>query len=322
MLSDKKMRTVLTFICFILSVHCYPQAKKYTPKVMHAIETYAFLKGQSSALKAIAIQFPTLKNDVIAIEKTSDIVFGRAERNIEHFLQEDLGAAEFKVVIKYVDSLLNKQLKNPIQKKEYADEFLKTIRNRLLLNTDTALTKGIISYAYHDAPHEEIIDGYTKIFTTKSHLKSPESALKLPIPKSWRAEEAEMTATIQQFTSNDGNGNEKILIVIYDLPVEQDDFVLSEITIPEMISPETKIIRTETIKIDGKPGLMIEAEEILNSATGNLKVRMLQFMFSHKQKLYCLQGSVGPAELNKNLEHKLKKCEPLFRLIAFNTEIE
>jgi len=82
------MRTALIFIHFIFSVHCYSQAKNYTHKVMQAIETYAFLRGQSTALQAIAVQFPMLKNDVLVIEKASDIVFGRAERNIERFCKK------------------------------------------------------------------------------------------------------------------------------------------------------------------------------------------------------------------------------------------
>lgn len=47
-----------------------------------------------------------------------------------------------------------------------------------------------------------------------------------------------------------------------------------------------------------------------------MKIRMMQFMFTQKQKLYCLQGSIGPVHAEKNLDFQIKKYEPLFRLIA------
>ena len=72
-------------------------------------------------------------------------------------MQKELREAEFNSVIKTVDSLLNEQLKHPIERKEYACEFLEKVRKGLLLNTETSLTKSIISYAYSDAPHHEII---------------------------------------------------------------------------------------------------------------------------------------------------------------------
>lgn len=66
--------------------------------------------------------------------------------------------------------------------------------------------------------------------------------------------------------------------------------------------------------------MMVEVEETLNQ--DKVKIRMLQFMFTQKQKLYCLQGSIGPADISKNLEPQIKKYEPLFRLIADRTEID
>lgn len=316
------MRTLLLFVYFAFAVHCYPQAQKFTPKVKLAIETYAFLKGQSSALQMIALQFPTLKHDVAATEKSSEVMFGRAERNIENFLQDELGDSEFRNVKDRIKALLYEQFKNPIQKKKHARDFLEKVRYRLRFTADTSITKSIISFAYHDAPHQEITDGYIRTYSTKSHPKAAKSALKLSIPKSWRAEEAEMSATVQQFTSYDGNGTEKILIVIYDLPAEDPELVLNEMSVAEMIPPETNIIRTETMIIDGKTGIMVEAEETLNLSNNKMKIRMLQFMFAQKQKLYCLQGSIGPAAASKNLGPDLKKYEPLFRLVATGAQLD
>ncbi|MNL39268.1 hypothetical protein D3C87_1615360 [compost metagenome] len=131
-----------------------------------------------------------------------------------------------------------------------------------------------------------------------------------------------MPETIQQFTSHCGKGDEKILIVVYDLPAEESHIILDKKSISEMIPPESNLIRTDTVTIDGRPGMMIEVEETLNSTDNKMKIRMLQFMFTQKRKLFCLQGSIGPVEANKNLEFQIKKYEPLFRLIAASTQID
>ena len=316
------MRKLALFIFCVIPFLFYSQVQEYTPKVRLAMETYAFLKGQSAALEMVSRQFPALKPDVKEAEKKLVVLFKPAEQNIEHFLKDELGDSDFNILGKRIDSLLNKQLKIPIEKEKYARDFIAKVRERSRIISDTLLLKGIMSFAYHNAPHKEVTDGHVKIFTTKDHPKAEKTALKIPIPKSWVAEEAEMPETIKQFTSYCGYGSEKMLIVVYDLPAEQYNFILNEKSISEILSPQTNLIRSELVTIDGRQGMMIEVEETLDHTYGKMKIRMLQFMFVENQKLYCLQGSIGPVEVDENLELQIKKYEPLFRIIAFNTQID
>ncbi|UUF13026.1 MULTISPECIES: hypothetical protein [Flavobacterium] len=317
------MRTILIFFCFLNVCLCYPQQQQhYSPKVQLAIETYAFLKAQSAALKKVAMQFPCFTKEVRSLEKNAQAVFGRAEKNIEHFLQEELNDSQFTSLEKHIDSLVKEQLKNPIQKKKYADEFLENIKDKIEFSKDAAVHKGIISFAYHDAPHQEVTDGHSVKFTIEGHPKAEETVLTLPIPKSWTAQEAEMPATVQEFTSCDGKGNEKILILIHELPQEYQNFVLTEKSVLEMIPTQSRLIRTEPITIDNRTGIMVEIEEILDLPTNKMKVRMLQYMLAHEQKLFCLQGSIGPVSMHQNLDLEMRKYEPLFSLVAKGTQID
>lgn len=317
------MKTMLLFIYCLSAVHCCSQTRYPSEKVQLAIETYAYLKGQNAALKKVAGQFPSFTKQVSELQKNAHPVFGRAERNIEDFLQQELNDSQFNAVEKHVDSLINEQLKNPIEKKEYAGSFLEQVKDKIAFSSNAAVPKGIISFAYHDAPHEEVTDGHIINFSTEDHPKAEDAVLRLPIPKSWRAaDEAEMPGTVQEFTSFDGKGNEKILIVIYELSEEDQNMILTEHSVSEMIPPQSRLIRTENIKIDGMPGMMVEIEETLELALKKMKVRMLQFMCTDKQKLYCLQGSIGPVALNHNLDIHIQKYEPLFRLVAEGMEIE
>ncbi|MBW1654593.1 hypothetical protein [Flavobacterium quisquiliarum] len=315
------MKTFLFFINCLLVIHCQAQQQNYSPKVMLAIETYAFLKGQSSALQKVALQFPSLKDEVASVQKSAQKIHGRAQRNIEQFLKEELKDNQFKILQNNIDSLVTQQLKHPIEQEKQAKDFIKKVKDKIRFSYDPISEKGIMSFAYLDAPHQEFADGHTMHFSTKNHPKAEESVLKITIPKSWNAEEAQMPETIQQFTSHDGTGDERILIVMYELDEEDQNLLLNEKTVSEMIAPGSKIIRTEKVKIDGMPALMVEIEETIHFDADKKKIRMLQFMFMHKQKLYCLQGSVGPAPLHHNLDHRLRKYEPLFRLVAAGTDV-
>lgn len=305
-------------ICCLFSLKGFSQTSGNTPKINMAVETYSYLKGQNAALQRISMQFPSLKDNVEALQKNSVMLFSRAEKNIEHILEKELEKSEYNRLKNQIRSFLSK-FKDPIQKKKHAEDFLDKVKERSLVKDDSQISKALLSFAYHDKPHQEITDGHLKTFTTKGHPKAVKSTVTIPIPKSWKAEDAEMPETIQQFTSFNGNGSEKILIVIYE---PDHGFVLNESVVPQMLDPQTDLIRTETITIDGKQGIMAECEQILDPPKNKIKIRMLQFMVAAEKKLYCFQGSIGPAASSENLEIQLKKFEPLFRLIVSKAQIE
>jgi hypothetical protein len=312
---------LILFLYVAVQAPVYSQMQEYSPKVAFAIETYVFLKGQSTALKAVSKQYPALRDAAAATEKKAESSFGRAAKNIERFLQDELEHSDYNLLQSKIDSLLNEQLKNPIEKEKHARDFLRYAEKRLHFIPDTLLYKGIMSFKYHDAPHQEIKDGHLDIFTSYDHPKSRQTMVKVPVPKSWIAEEAEIPETIQQFTSCNGKGIEKIILMIMDLPAENKNFILNEKSIKSILPPQTTLLRTEAIMIDNRPGMMIEVEENLNTHSDSMKIRMLQFMCIHEEKLYCLQGSIGPVKADRNLAFHIKKYEPLFRLVAARTEI-
>lgn len=306
-------------LLFAFSSICFGQVPKYSSKTGMAVETYAFLKGRTAVLERIAVEYPSLKSEIKAATKHTQKLYARAARNIEHFLAGELTQGDFQTLQNSFNAEINQQLDRPIEKEQYARDFLKRISDRSSSAKDSLLSKGIISFAYHDAPQQELADGHLKIFSTKNHPKSSDAALQLPIPSSWLPQEAEMPQTIQQFTSFYGKGMEKIVLMVFDFSPGKE-FILDENTVREMIPSYSELIRTEVLQIDGRTAVMLELEEPL--ADGYSKIRMMQFMFIQNQKLYCLQGSIGPVENTRDLDLHLKKYEPLFRLVASRTEIE
>lgn len=316
------MKPVFLIIYFTASALCYSQSPEYSPKVELAIETYAFLKGQKAALQKVAAQYPSFAEEVRSIEEKAEGTYGRAEKNIEEYLKEELKERQYTNLEKNIELMANEQLSKPIEKMEHAAAFLQTVKEKINFNQAENIPAGIISFAYHDTPHQEVVDGHIENYSTKGHPKADESIVTFPIPKSWIAEEGEMPATVQQFTSFEGKGNEKIMMVIHKLAKEDRNLLLNEKSVSEMIPPTVRLIRIEKATIDDMPGIMVEVEETLDTSVNKMKVRMMQFMVTYQEKLYCLQGSIGPVALEENLDHQFRKFEPLFRLVAEGTEIE
>jgi len=308
-------------LILIFPCACFSQNEKYNAKVAFAIETYAYLRGQNAALEKVAHEFPHLMPKVYEAEKDLKSVYGRTEKNLKQFLKEELEIAQMDSLHVIMDSLLNQQLSHPIEKEQYAQDFLLKLKDRSK-HTQERLPKGILCFKYYDAPHQEITDGHVHVFNTENHPKAEHTSIKVPVPTSWLAEEAQMPETIQQFTSCYGNGTEKILIVAYDLPEELHGFKLNDKSVRSILSPSAKVIRSEALTIDNVPAFMIEVEESIENENNHMKIRMIQFMIVDKNKLYCLQGSIGPVEKNEDLGFEIKKYEPLFRLIASRTELE
>lgn len=312
---------IILFLNLTIYFSSYSQKQAYYPQTTLAIETYVFLKAQSAALEVISEQYPALRPAVATLKKRSESFFGRATVNIEQFLQSELQTSQYKLIQNEVDFLIKQQLSVPIEKEEYAQDYLRLAYERSFVMTNTSLYKEIMAFKYHDIPHQEITDGHLDVFTNTSSSKAGKSDFKIPVPKSWLAEETEIPETIQQFTSFNGRGLERIILMIIDLPEENKNLILNQKSITEMMPPQATLIRSETILIDDRSGMMVEVEENIQTSTAAMKVRMLQFMCIYDGKLYSLQGSIGPVHAERNLALHLKKYEPLFRLIVSKTEI-
>lgn len=311
----------LIILLYYIPTFCLAQ-EGFNPKISYALETYAFLKGQDAALEKVAGQFPELSADVRAAEKKLDKAFGQAEYNINQYLKKELEYSQLQKFHKQIDSLLDIELQYPVEKESHAKEFLKQVVQRPENIYGSAVSKGILSFKYHNEPHQEILDGHVNIFETKDHPKADNVSISVPIPASWLAEETAMPQTIQQFTSCNGNGTEKIFVVLHDLPDDYGRLELNTNTITNFLSPQSNLIRTEPVSIDGVQAYMAEVEELIEFGGRTMKIRMLQFLVVKNQKLYCIQGSTLPSLTAANLEPMIRKNEKLFRLIADRTDLD
>lgn len=315
------MLRTLIILLICIPTFCIAQ-QALPPKVSYALETYAFLKGQDAALDKVAAEFPELSADVRAAEKKLDKAFGLAAYNITQYLKKELEYSQLQKFHNQIDSLLDMQLQYPVEKKSHAKEFLKHVVQRPKNIYGSSVSKGILSFKYHNEPHQEILDGHVNVFETKDHPKAPNVSISIPIPASWLAEETAMPQTIQQFTSCNGNGTEKIYVLLYNLPDDYGPVELNKNTVTNFLSPQSTLIRTETVSIDGAPAYMTEVEELIEFGGRTMKIRMLQFLVVKNQKLYCIQGSTLPSLTAENLEPMIRKNEKLFRLIAAQTDLD
>jgi hypothetical protein len=317
-----KLKTMNKLIMLIAMTCCFAMklyAQSDASKMQHAVNAYAFLYGQEQSLLKIAVQFPAL-NDEIQKMSSGAFLFNRAKTNIESYLKGGLPEGEFNRLQKEIATSAQKAFEKPIESEAYARNYLGEVRQRLDGGMDIPMCRTILSFAYEDFPENEMTDGYTIMYNIDEHQKAKKANLKIVIPRSWAASEAEQAETVQQFTSCGGHGSEKILIMIHELP-EVDDDMFSEAAIREMMPPDTQLFRTECMTIAGTRAAVTETEEIFKGKQYELKVRMLHFMFAKGGKLFCIQGSVGPSPKNVDLNAHLQKYMPLFRKVAMSIDV-
>jgi hypothetical protein len=310
-----KLIALFTLTCG-LGAALYPQSK--SPKMQHAIDAYAFLCGQEQSLVKIAAEFPKLDSDIEKIT-SSAIMFNRAKANIELYLKANLTTDEFQRLETEIMISVETAFKKPIEREAYAQNYLEEVKQRIKGAMEIPMCRTILSFAYEEFPEKEMTDGYIITYNTAGHQKSKNADLKIEIPKSWETSDAEQAETVHEFTSCAGYGSEKILIMIHEVPETNED-MFSDADIREMVPAGTKLFRIEHMTIAGTKGAMAETEETFQGKQGQLKVRMLHFMFAKRGKLYCIQGSVGPVPEQVDLMPRLQKYEPLFRRVIASVQ--
>jgi hypothetical protein len=288
-------------------------------------KAYGFLLGQDYSLKRAQKEFPNLKNDLLIAEMTFNLTFSKAREGIEIYLKEYLGSIEeFQRVEKELNKELDRLQGEQIYTTEIVLEFIEEVQSRAKGNIPSPILETLLSFQYRNNPEKEFQSGFTTIFNTKGHPKAKNTDWQIKVPKSWLAEEANRPNIIQHFQSEYGSGNQGMLLMVKQIPIqdrvgyskkEMNDFFSGE-QAQEMIPEESKFISYSKIVIDGLPAGMLEFESIYEGVDTKVKMRMVEFIFIDKDKMYFFQASVSSADLAEDLSITMRKFLPLYKLVA------
>jgi len=323
----QKMRKCFTIIilCSLATISVLGQSTELIkPKYNRVSEAYGYITGQEYSLNLIKKAFPKYEKEISKAEMAFNLTFGKAKEGMKKYMIEYLGSTDFK----NFDNLMKDELKSSLGGQTFTEEmainFVNEVDSRAKGNIASTVLETLLFFQFADRPQDEIISGFTTKFRTKGHPKSKNTDWQIRVPKSWKAEEAERPNIIQKFTSDYGDGNQSIMLLIKEFPLPNDYKITKEelnnfFTEKEMRNsvPDGGVFISFTrITLDNNIAGMLEFEQTLERLDVRMKFRQLQFMVLRGNKMYMLQCLVDSEKVDTDLSIEMKKYLPLYKLIA------
>jgi hypothetical protein len=314
---------ILAILSLTLNAKSQNVAIKTNTQLSQVSKTYGFLLGQEYSLRRITTDFPDLSQQVSLATSEFNLSFGRARKEIPISLRSAIAPNydnyERKLMTQ-LDSIARAQKID----RNVAINFINEVNDRAKGNIPSPMLEMLLTYEFQQAPEQEIIRDYTYPFKTLNHTKAKGTDWLLKLPKSWNKREASRPNIIQEFRSCNGNGMESLAIMVKDLQVSKNyawsskelATVFSEKTFREMVPLEAKYISSKRIIIDNNQAGMLETEQVVPRLDLEFKVRSIQFFVYKGNKMYMLMCSVSSADQNEELQSRMTKFLPLFKLVA------
>jgi hypothetical protein len=321
----KKIITIPFFLCFYLLSLSQTSDDAKSEKFVSVSEAYGYLKSQELGVSRVKKDFPKFEVSITKADLTFNLVFGKAKANIEKYLIEYFGYADFKTKF---ESNETAKLEELVKKQIYSDEkargFISEINNRAKGNIESPYLETILSFQFLNNPEGEFLSGFTKKYNTNENVKALNTNWIIKVPRSWKAENSDQPNIIQVFASDFGDGNQSISLMLKDMHTtkgykstkEELDYIFSENTFKKVIPARSKFISFKNITINNSRAGMIEYEYTSESIDVKIKIRTVQFIFINNNKLFTIQGNVGLANPNEDLTFEMKKYFSLFKLVV------
>jgi hypothetical protein len=319
----KYITQILIFL-FIHLIHVESFAQLKESELNDVFQTYGFVKGQEYSLNKIKEKYPQFAVDVIKSKAKFDSSFKQSVNNLETELKQLIGEeyfADYKIsMYKELEKLISQQ---KLSEKDIL-LFLDEVSKRADGNMQNPILHYLLHYKFKESPHQEFLQDYNQEFFTKGHSKSKGTDIKLKVPISWKAKEADRPNIIQKFVSRNGNGTSTIMLIVKDIPLKpgekfteteiEEFFIESEMK--EMIPDGSKYISFKKENYDQHKGGALEFYHEQTNMGLLIGMRTIQNLFIYEDKMYFLQCSVGGKADRSILDSEMEKYRLLFNLVA------
>jgi hypothetical protein len=289
-------------------------------------QTYGYYSGQKLSIEWIQREFPALSARASQAQMAFELVFKASYSNIENELRKLLGQQWPAFKRQMLQGLENNLVSAPISITQ-ADTFIRTVRLRAKGQIETPVLETLLTYnpQFQKKPAKEFLRGFKSTFRTKGHSKAKGVNFQIEYPRSWSSKEGKRPNVIKVFTSQNGRGQETILLMVKDIPLpsgykitEQElDSLFSPQGLKEMIPKGASFISAQPIVLDGKKGGMMVFDQTLQRLDVILALRGRFFITIHANKMIFIQCMVISKIGNQaGLNQQFRRLEPLFRLVA------
>jgi hypothetical protein len=326
------MRTILviSYIFITLLTHNLiaqnnSNLKLKQPKYKRVSEAYSYLMAQEATLKRIENEYPQLGIQVRVAQISFNQTFGISKKGIENYLTNTLGGDNYLDYLKTIQSQIETTLLQQQLTLENATLIIEEVKNRAKGDiSNSTVLETLLSFQYENRPQDEYLQGFTHTFSTENHPKGRNSNCSIRVPISWRASEANRPHIVQKFISDYGDGPQSIMLLIYDMPLEDGislsnnelNKTFSDAGIVSLLPENATLISFSKINLDGLKGGMIEYEMITNSLDKEVKIRMIQYYTIYENIKYSVECSLLSGNPDADLTIEMQKYKSLYKLVA------
>jgi len=312
------------FLLFFLNTNGQPSNDLSKPKFIYASEALGYLEAQQQSLSRIKREFPQLIQQCQIAEMRFNSVFGTASSRIESYLSNYFGKKKYEEIRIKMTNEVTIAIKNQILNEKIVLEYISEIENRAKGNIKSPILETLLSFQFSEKPELEFLSGFTKVYKTSNHPKAKNTDWQIRVPMSWKAIEGNRPNIIQKFVSDNGSGLQMMLLLVKDIPVPNGSIIsqeeinnfFSEQEIKSIVPEDGNFISYKKMNFDGFNGGMLEFEQEGKQLDMTNKVRMIQYMFIYKGKLYSLQTMVLSSDSKTDLSDSMQKYFTLFQLVA------
>lgn len=302
---------------FTLSLNAIVLTKE---AIIDISKAYGYYLGQTYSLDEISKKYPTLSDQAKLSKLKFDLSFSSSIKNIDKIM----GKSKVWTLIKI--GMINKlyesvDLSNLT--KEEAISFISLVEQRAKGKIESPIieTLLILNPNYTNNPSEELNDGYKKRYTSDGSGKAKDIAFSIGVPMSWRSKEASRPNIVRKFISQNGRGDEIIMVMIKDFQNAKQIFS-SDINKKYMkkTTPKGSILKDYgSLTIEAQSGYWQRYTMTMQRVRKTMTMEAIAYTIFYDNKIMQILCSVNDSTntLTENeLNKKFKKFEPIFDLVA------
>lgn len=287
---------------------------------------YGFCKGQSFSLNRIQREFPELRNSANIAQLEWGAVFAKSCETVEDRLSSLLGDKW----IAHRDKLQNAGIENLAKTQISRDDaiaFLEIVKKRAKGEIPSPMLETLLIFnpEFIANPVAEMSQGFKRTFRTENHSKAKGVDFQIEYPMSWTAKEGIRPNIIQNIKSDNGFGNNSIMLMIKDIPLlkgrkmtsREKALMFAPSNVKNLVPDGAIFISAKPIVLDAQKGAMLVYDLTGERVDVKMRVRNVELVTTYGDKMIMVNCMIGVTDESiAKLDEEYKRLEPLFKSVA------
>ena len=291
-----------------------------------AMQAYGYHVGQNLWLERISKEFPSLSRRSKLAGLQFDLTFGDSIKEIDRQFDKH-GTEKWRQLKSELEDQASTFSAQSQITHEAADAFIGEVLERAGGNIESPILETLLIYSpkYQKSPAAEYTDGFRRFHDNDGSGKAKGLAFRLQVPSSWKSSEGNRPNIPVKFISENGRGNRKILVLVYNMTLENGDFI-TKADIAEMLAdkdkqsylPDGALYKASgALVLENKPGYWMSYSMTGQRMSASIDTRAIAYSVFVDGLMIQIQGAViSQTGSGVDLEKEFLRYKPVFEQVA------